>query len=162
MATLCSVLPGELAAQKKKVQMHEPEPQATALRLLPEACPPSREEPPSPSSKFQPCQPDSVTLPAIGQSYTGLRVPSAQQTLVNRPLRAIGPPLRGDLRVALVGLMHRGMACLVTCTCSRHPVQQDTFTPVLSWDSAGPAHTARPWRPRLRLILFPSSAAHTI
>lgn len=72
--------------------MHEPEPQATALRLLPEACPPSREEPPSPSSKFQPCQPDSVTLPAIGQSYTGLRVTSAQQTLVNRPLRAIGPP----------------------------------------------------------------------
>lgn len=57
------------------------------------------------------------------------------------------PPCR-DLRVPLVGLMHRGMACLVTCTCSLHPVQQDTFTPVLYWDSAGPAHTARPWRPR--------------
>lgn len=103
-----------MAAQKKQVQTHEPEPQATALGLLPEACPTPREEPPSPSSKFQPCQPDLVTLPAISQRYTGLRVPSAQQTLVKRPLRAIAPPPRGDLRVPLFGLMHRGMACLVT------------------------------------------------
>lgn len=105
------------------------------------------DEPLSPASKFQPHQPDSVTLPASSQhehwASCSLRLTNTSQT----PPCGTRPAPRGPACPSC-GIARRAMACLVTGSARSTRFNKTLLHQFCAGTVLGTAHTACPWCPR--------------